>query len=160
MAGSSRAPGARPFRLARARVLLVGWGGMQLIRADRCPRNALLRSRELVGGTATHQAIPGRCLDGVSGVDDPQLATLPQDSLDLLELMKETAELDDATVGRFTRWVADAIEGRNVAGLCDPTKSNLFAADTQDIVRSAALLGMSRDAVVQALPKLRGSARR
>lgn len=96
---------------------------------------------------------------GFLGVDDPQLATLPQDSLDLLELMKETAELDDATVGRFTRWVADAIEGRNVAGLCDPTKSNLFAADTQDIVRSAALLGMSRDAVVQALPKLRGSAR-
>jgi tetracycline 7-halogenase / FADH2 O2-dependent halogenase len=97
------------------------------------------------------------CWRGFLGVGDPLLDSLPADALGLLEIIKELPEVDDAAVGRFTRWVTDAIEGRNVAGLCDQTKANLYPVDMQDLVRSADLLGMTTEQVEEILPGLRGT---
>jgi FADH2 O2-dependent halogenase len=47
----------------------------------------------------------------------------------------------------FGRHVADAIAGRNVAGLHDPTKRNWYGVDLGDVVRAAGKLRMTEEAV-------------
>jgi FADH2 O2-dependent halogenase len=47
--------------------------------------------------------------------------------------------------------VAAAVADRNIAGLCDRGKHNWYAADLEDTVRGAALLGLTSDQVRQAL---------
>jgi len=96
---------------------------------------------------------------GLLGVGDPLLSSLPEDSLGLLEMIGDFAEMDDTAVGRFIRWTTDAIEGRNVAGLSDPLKANLYGVDMKDLERNAGLLGMTGEEVLAALPSLRGTQR-
>ena len=72
-------------------------------------------------------------------------------------MIGEFTEVDATAIGRFTRWVTDAIEGRNVAGLANPHKTNLYGVDPSDLERNAALLGMTGREVLVALPGLRGT---
>lgn len=64
---------------------------------------------------------------------------------------------DDEADG-FARWLAGRIERRNVAGLADRSKRNLYAVDLDALVENADRLGLSREAVGAALPRLRGAA--
>lgn len=57
----------------------------------------------------------------------------------------------------FASWVANAIEARNVAGLADASRKNLYPLDLDVLVERHALLGMSRSEMVSALPALRGA---
>ena len=59
---------------------------------------------------------------------------------------------------RFAEWVTRAIAPRNVAGLADPARHNLYPVDLDVLIERHALLGMSRDRLVEALPALRGMA--
>lgn len=97
---------------------------------------------------------------GFLGVGDPVLEPLPRESLRRLRQMTQRR----GAVGtsderrRFAGWVRHAISPRNIAGLADPARSNLYPLDLNGIIEGHALLGMSRDQVLEALPALRGSA--
>jgi FADH2 O2-dependent halogenase len=55
----------------------------------------------------------------------------------------------------FIRFVRDGIEPWNIAGLLDPARQNLYPADLDVLVSRADKLGLTRDAVRRALPRLR-----
>jgi hypothetical protein len=97
---------------------------------------------------------------GFLGVGDDVLGPLPRQSFDRLR---------DITHGRgdagspqdragFVDWLARAIEPRNIAGLADARRRNLYPVDLDALVERHALIGMSREQVVAALPALRGMA--
>jgi hypothetical protein len=48
------------------------------------------------------------------------------------------------------------VASRNVAGLCDPRRHNLYGVDLDVLVERAHLLGLTPDEVRRALPRLRG----
>ncbi|HEY8836537.1 MAG TPA: hypothetical protein VIO16_02435, partial [Dehalococcoidia bacterium] len=56
----------------------------------------------------------------------------------------------------FVEWISQAIAPRNIAGLADPARRNLYPVDFDVLVERHALLGMSRDQLLEGLPALRG----
>ena len=52
--------------------------------------------------------------------------------------------------------MAQAIAPRNIAGLASPERRHLYPVDFDALIDAHALLGMSRDDLVAALPALRG----
>jgi FADH2 O2-dependent halogenase len=58
----------------------------------------------------------------------------------------------------FVDWVTQAIRERNVAGLADPARRNLYPVDLELIVERAGLLGMTDAELRSKLHLLRGSA--
>ena len=56
----------------------------------------------------------------------------------------------------FVEWIAGAIAPRNIAGLADASRQNLYPVDFDALVDAHALLGMSREQLTAALPSLRG----
>ena len=66
------------------------------------------------------------------------------------ECWERTAE------NRFAQgWVAKAIEARNVAGLCDQRRANLYPADLETVVAAAARLGLGHQEARARAPLLR-----
>ena len=90
--------------------------------------------------------------DGFLGTGDPILSSLPHGSL--LALRSMTAS--DGERRRFGNWIARSIEPRNIAGLSDRRRGNLYPVDLDALVERHQLLGMSRSDVLAALPSLRG----
>jgi FADH2 O2-dependent halogenase len=95
---------------------------------------------------------------GFLGVGDPVLGPLPRESLGRLsgitERRGEVATSDARK--RFANWVTDAIAPRNIAGLSDPGRGNLYPVDFEALIDRHALLGMSREDIMTAMPMLRG----
>jgi FADH2 O2-dependent halogenase len=95
---------------------------------------------------------------GFLGVDDPVLAPLPRESLRRLRRITrrrgDTGSGDDRAA--FAAWMATAIAPRNVVGLAEPSRRNLYPVDLDTLIERHALLGLSRDALLEALPRLRG----
>ncbi|AHG91562.1 tryptophan halogenase [Gemmatirosa kalamazoonensis] len=90
---------------------------------------------------------------GFLGVGDAVTEPLPGEALRRLRTLSPA----DADARRaFAAWVADAIHPRNVAGLADPSRHNLYPVDLDTLIDRHALLGMTRAAVLAALPALRG----
>ena len=87
--------------------------------------------------------------DGFLGATDPRLAGAVAAARERLEAGREDA-------AAFAAWVAGAIAPRNVAGLADPARRNLYPVDLEALVAAAPLLGLSREEVRDALPRLRG----
>ncbi len=58
----------------------------------------------------------------------------------------------------FARWVADAIAPRNIAGLADASRRNLYPVDLETLIDRHALLGIERAALIERLPLPRGMA--
>jgi FADH2 O2-dependent halogenase len=97
---------------------------------------------------------------GFLGVGDDVLGLLPRESLDRLARITHgvgDAGSAEARTG-FARWIAESIAPRNVAGLADPGRRNLYPVDFDTLVDGHALLGMSRAQLMTALPTLRGMA--
>ena len=93
---------------------------------------------------------------GFLGVGDPVLQPLPRHSLNRLRAI--TRARGAATEwSQFVDWIAKAIEPRNIAGLADPRRHNLYPVDLDVLVERHALLGMTRKELTSALPALRGS---
>jgi tetracycline 7-halogenase / FADH2 O2-dependent halogenase len=95
---------------------------------------------------------------GFLGVGDPVLGPLPSESLARLRRITHTSG-NVGTPGErdaFAQWIANAIAPRNIAGLADPTRRNLYPLDLDVLVDRHHLLGMSREQIVDALPALRG----
>ena len=97
---------------------------------------------------------------GFLGVGDPVLEPLPRESLRWLRQI--TQGRGDAGTRedrrRFARWVRLLIAPRNIAGLADPERANLYPVDFDALIEQHALLGMTRDRLLEAMPRLRGMA--
>jgi hypothetical protein len=57
----------------------------------------------------------------------------------------------------FVKWVRRAIGPRNVCGLANPAAHHHYPVDLDLLVARHAVLGMSRESLVNALPLLRGA---
>ncbi|MEO8564394.1 MAG: FAD-dependent oxidoreductase [bacterium] len=95
---------------------------------------------------------------GFLGVGDEVLGPLPREShRRLMEITRGQGDAGSVAQRReFAEWIAAALASRNVAGLADPARHNLYPVDLDVLVERHALLGMTRAQVVDALPMLRG----
>jgi FADH2 O2-dependent halogenase len=96
--------------------------------------------------------------NGFLGVGDPVLGRLPGEALRRLrQITKRRGEAGTADTRReFVEWITRGIAPRNVAGLADPSRKNLYPVDFDALIEQHALLGMTRAEVLEALPALRG----
>jgi FADH2 O2-dependent halogenase len=96
--------------------------------------------------------------NGFLGVGDPVLGPLPREALrqlrQITQLRGEVGAPEDRRA--FVEWITRAIAPRNIAGLADPSRRNLYPVDFDAVIERHALLGMSRDQLLEALPALRG----
>jgi hypothetical protein len=95
---------------------------------------------------------------GFLGVGDPVLEPLPGESLRrLTEITRGRGEVGTASERRaFADWMTKEIASRNIAGLADTSRHNLYPVDLDLLVERHALLGMTRERLVESLPALRG----
>jgi FADH2 O2-dependent halogenase len=89
----------------------------------------------------------GWCWQGFLGAGD---ATLEATFVEARARARE----DGATL---SGWVAERMRQRNVVGLADPARRNLYPVDLDALVAAAPLLGLTHDEMVAALPRLRGA---
>ncbi|MDQ6635726.1 MAG: FAD-dependent monooxygenase [Gemmatimonadota bacterium] len=95
---------------------------------------------------------------GFLGVGDPVLGWLPRESLQRLRrITRGRGEVGSGEErNAFAAWTRGAIASRNVVGLADSARRNLYPVDLETLVERHRLLGMSRDEMMAALPRLRG----
>jgi len=96
---------------------------------------------------------------GFLGVGDPVLEPLSRESLRRLrEITASRGEIgSNEDRRRFASWIAQAVAPRNIAGLADPARRNLYPLDFDALVDRHELLGMTREQIKAALPSLRGA---
>ena len=97
---------------------------------------------------------------GFLGVGDPVLEPLPRESFRRLRhITQRRGDVGSAEERRgFAEWVTQAIAPRNIAGLTNAERRNLYPVDFDALIEHHQLLGMSRDQLLVALPRLRGMA--
>ena len=95
---------------------------------------------------------------GFLGVGDGAMEHVAGQSLQKLERITQGRAEPGSALERegFSEWMARALAPRNIAGLADPRRRNLYPVDFDALIEGHALLGMSRDQVLAALPALRG----
>ncbi|HZI42117.1 MAG TPA: tryptophan 7-halogenase [Gemmatimonadaceae bacterium] len=97
--------------------------------------------------------------NGFLGVGDPVLEGVPRKSLRRLRAITQRRGNTGTAPDRaaFAEWIAETITPRNVAGLAEPRRHNLYPVDFDALVDAHDRLGMTRQQVVEALPRLRGA---
>jgi FADH2 O2-dependent halogenase len=95
---------------------------------------------------------------GFLGVGDPVLEPIARESVQRLRRITQGCGKVGTSDERrsFAEWIAQAIAPRNIAGLADPGRRNLYPVDFDTLLERHALLGMSRDQLLEELPALRG----
>jgi len=95
---------------------------------------------------------------GFLGVGDPVLGPLARESFERLRrITAETGAAGSADArAEFVEWLGRAIARRNVAGLADPARGNMYPVDFDVLMDRHALLGTSRERLLERLPALRG----
>jgi FADH2 O2-dependent halogenase len=98
---------------------------------------------------------------GFMGVDDPVLEPVAGESLARLRhITRRHGETGSRAERRdYAEWAASAVAQRNIAGLADPARHNLYPVDLDVLVNRHALLSVSREELMAAMPSLRGMAR-
>ena len=98
---------------------------------------------------------------GFLGIGDPVLQQLPKESLERLrEITQRRGAVGSPDERRaFSEWLTQKIAPRNIAGLGDAERQNLYPVDFDVLVERHGLLGMSRRDLLEALPALRGMAK-
>ena len=66
-------------------------------------------------------------------------------------LKNHARSADPSDIAEITHRICQAIDPLNVAGLCDPSKQNWYGVDLEDVIRDAAKLGFTSDAMRQIL---------
>ncbi|MEO5904840.1 MAG: NAD(P)-binding protein [Gemmatimonadaceae bacterium] len=127
---------------------------------DLFAAHAMLYFATVSFAEVSQRLVPGESMawKGFLGVGDSVLEPLPRESLRRLRhITRRRGHVGTADDRRsFADWVTHAIAERNIAGLADLRKRNLYAVDFDVLIDRHALLGMSRDQLVVALPALRG----
>jgi hypothetical protein len=97
---------------------------------------------------------------GFLGVGDALLEPLPRESHRRLRRMTHGRGRPGTASQRhtFAQWVAEAIAPRNIGGFGDPAAHHLYPVNVDVLMERHELLGLSRDALLGALPALRGMA--
>jgi FADH2 O2-dependent halogenase len=97
--------------------------------------------------------------DGFLGVGDPVLEPLAIESLRRLRAITGSGGRvgTDEQRQRFTDWMTLSIAPRNIAGLADPARGNMYPVDFDALIDSHQLLGMSRAEILERIPALRGN---
>jgi FADH2 O2-dependent halogenase len=100
----------------------------------------------------------GAAWSGFLGVGDPVLAPHFREALVRLRRITGGRGKPGTAEDRrdFASWVERAIAARNVAGLADSSRRNLYPVDLDVLIERHALLGLTRQQVLDALPALRG----
>ena len=100
----------------------------------------------------------GEAWKGFLGAGDAVLGALPAESFERLRRITRGASAagDARERGEFSEWIRRAIARRNVAGLAEPSRRNLYPVDLDVLVERHALLGMTREQLLEQLPSLRG----
>jgi FADH2 O2-dependent halogenase len=95
---------------------------------------------------------------GFLGVGDRPIEHVARQSLEKLEqITRRRAEIGSPLEREaFADWMARAIAPRNIAGLADSRRQNLYPVDFDALIEGHDRLGLSRDQVLAALPALRG----
>jgi FADH2 O2-dependent halogenase len=101
---------------------------------------------------------PSAAWSGFLGVGDEVCDRLPREALGRLRTVTGARGQVGSAQDRaaYASWVRAAIDPRNVVGLADPARHNLYPVDLDVLVGQHAKLGLSRDELVEALPALRG----
>ena len=95
---------------------------------------------------------------GFLGVGDKTLEPLAREALGRLNaIAPPSGKVAKNESSEFAHWVASSIKARNVAGLGNPTRKNLYPVDFDALLDAHDLLGLTHDELVAALPALRGS---
>jgi FADH2 O2-dependent halogenase len=95
---------------------------------------------------------------GFLGADDPELEQMFMEAKSRLDSLSQTKGIGDYPVlaDSFKTWIQERIACRNVIGLGDPTRDNLYPVDL-DVMRShAELLGLTGQEMRSRLHLLRG----
>ena len=90
---------------------------------------------------------------GFLGVGDPALGGVPRASFKRLAHVRSAADARE-----FVKWVSNAIAPRNICGFANRAAHNSYPVDLDVLIARHAVLGMSRESLVSALPALRGFA--
>jgi FADH2 O2-dependent halogenase len=95
---------------------------------------------------------------GFLGTGDPVLEPLPKEALGRLrEITQRRGAVGSPDERRaFSEWLAREIAPRNIAGLADADRRNLYPVDFDVLMERHGLLGISRGQLLEALPALRG----
>jgi FADH2 O2-dependent halogenase len=140
--------------------LVVGGAYEAMAHFDLFAAQAMLYFATVSFAEASQRLVPGgsAAWNGFLGVGDPVLEPLARESLDRLRRITQRRGAAGSPVERqaFSEWLARGIAPRNIAGLADPARRNLYAVDFDALIEAHALLGMSRDHLVERLPALRG----
>jgi FADH2 O2-dependent halogenase len=96
--------------------------------------------------------------NGFLGVGDSVLGPLPRESFGRLrQITQRRGNVGTPDERRaFVEWMTRAIAPRNIAGLADARRKNLYPVDFDALIEQHSLLGMTRDQILYALPALRG----
>ena len=100
----------------------------------------------------------GVAWNGFLGVGDSVLEPLPAEALRRLKsVTRDRGEPGTASERLdFIQWIRQAIAPRNIAGLADARRGNLYPVDFDALIDGHGLLGMSRAQAIASLPALRG----
>jgi len=142
--------------------LMVAGAYEAMAHFDLFAAHAMLYFATVSFAEATRRLAPQEsdAWNGFLGVGDAVLESLPRDGLRRLRrITRRRGEIGDASERRdFAEWVAGAIASRNIAGLANPRRRNLYPVDFDSLIEQHILLGMSRNQLLKALPALRGKA--
>jgi FADH2 O2-dependent halogenase len=140
--------------------LVVAGAYEAMAHFDLFAAQAMLYFAAVSFAEASQRLVPNDSVawNGFLGVGDPVLGALPREALARLrQITQRRGEIGSPDERRtFVEWMTQAIAPRNTAGLADPARKNLYPVDFDALIEQHALLGMTRDQILEALPALRG----
>jgi FADH2 O2-dependent halogenase len=140
--------------------LVVAGAYEAMAHFDLFAAQAMLYFAAVSFAEATQRLLPEDAVawKGFLGVGDPILGPLPREALRRLrQLTQRRGKAGTADDRReFVEWITRAIAPRNIAGLADASRKNLYRVDFDALIEQHALLGLTRAEVLEGLPALRG----
>ncbi len=140
--------------------LLVAGAYEAMAHFDLFAAQAMLYFATVSFAEVSQRLAPGdsTAWSGFLGVDDQVVESLPREALTRLAQITQRRGNTGSEAERraFVEWVTRAIEPRNIAGLADRERHNLYPVDLDVLIEQHARLGMDRDQLISALPTLRG----
>ena len=163
--GRARRPGRAALRRYDAQLAaeadqidrLVAGAYLALPDFDLFAAHAMLYFAVVSFGETRQRLVSGSGWDPFLAAGDPGVEAMYRQSHRRLARLTRGGRRPASVADRraYAGWVRQAIAPRNVAGLGDPARHNLYPVDLDVLVERSHLLGLSREDVRRALPRLR-----